>query len=154
MEAMNKLLVLTCLSALFFGSSCSGDRVYEEFHSFNTQSWNEKDSIAFDLSELKQKSGTNLIGITFTEIFPFSNFYIRVISEDSSGVILDNKLVNIPLFDSKSGKPKGNGFGSTYTFYDTLPFQISENTSKLIYLQYMRQDNLPGVEAVGFKILK
>lgn len=154
MEAMNKPLVVISLGVLFLSSSCSGDRVYEEFHSFTTQSWNEKDSVVFDLSELKQKSGTNLIGIRFTEVFPFSNFYVRVISEDSSGVILDNKLINIPLFDSKSGKPKGNGFGSTYTFYDTLSFQISESTSKLIYLQYMRQQNIPGVEAVGFKILK
>jgi hypothetical protein len=60
----------------------------------------------------------------------------------------------VPLFDSKSGKPKGNGFGNSFTFYDTLPFPISANTSELIYLQYMRQENLPGIEAVGLKILK
>lgn len=151
---MNRLTGWIGLVVLIIASSCSGDRAFEEFHSINAPSWNDKDSIAFDLSELKEIGGKNLIGIRFTEDFPFSNLYIRVISQDSSGVELDNKLINIPLFDSKSGKPKGNGFGNTYTFYDTLPFQISERTSKLIYLQYMRQENLSGVEAVGIKILK
>lgn len=151
---MNKQAVLLSLAVLFFISSCAGDRAYEEFHSFENGTWNEKDSVIFDLSGLKPKSGKNLIGVRFTQVFPFSNFYVRVISEDSSGVVFDNKLINIPLFDSKSGKPKGSGFGNTYTFYDTLPFQVSEKTSKLIYLHYMRQELLPGVEAVGFKILK
>ncbi len=154
MGAMNRKVNWLGLALLLMVGACSGDRVFEEFHSFNSFSWNEKDSVTFDLSKVRNKSGKNLIGVRFTEEFPFSNFYVRVISEDSAGLMLDNKLINIPLFDSKSGKPKGSGFGNTYTFYDTLPFQISNHTSKLIYLQYMRQENLPGLEAVGFKILE
>lgn len=151
---MNKQVNLLGLALLLILSACSGDRVFEEFHSINSNSWNEKDSITFDLSKVQQKSGKNLVAVRFSEDFPFSNFYVRVISEDSAGSVLDNKLINIPLFDSKSGKPKGDGFGNSYTFYDTLPFQIPNQTSKLIYLQYMRQENLPGIEAVGFKILE
>lgn len=154
MGTMNSRIKWLGLALLLMVSACSGDRVFEEFHSFNSFSWNEKDSVIFDLSKVRNKSGKNLVGVRFTEEFPFSNFYVRVISEDSAGLVLDNKLINIPLFDSKSGKPKGGGFGNTYTFYDTLPFQISNRTSKLIYLQYMRQENLPGLEAVGFKILE
>lgn len=129
------------------------ERVFEEFHSFKSTSWHEKDSVAFDLPNLNPITGKKLIGIRFNETYPFSNFYIRIISEDSSGLVLDNKLINIPLFDSKNGKPKGSGFGNTFTFYDTLPIELSENTKRLIFLQYMRQDNLPGIEAVGLKIL-
>lgn len=151
---MNRKINWVGLILLLFTSACSGDRIYEEFHSFNTYSWNEKDSVIFDLSMLKEKNGKNLIAVRFNDEFPFSNFYLRVISEDSTGLVLDNKLINIPLFDSKSGKPKGNGFGNTYTFYDTIPFEISGKTDRLIYLQYMRQENLPGIEAVGLKILK
>ncbi len=142
------------ITLLVLTGACSGDRVYEEFHSFNTYTWNELDSVSFDLKRINEKSGGNLVGVRFNEDFPFSNFYLRVISKDSSGQVVDNKLINIPLFDSKSGKPKGNGFGNTYTFYDTLPFQLTETTDRLIFLQYMRQENLPGIEAVGFKILK
>ncbi|WP_111672303.1 gliding motility lipoprotein GldH [Algoriphagus litoralis] len=142
------------LAMLLFISSCGGDRKYEEFHSFDSDSWHERDSVTFDLSSLKEKDGTSLIGIRFTESFPFSNCYIRVISEDSTGAVLDNKLINIPLFDSKSGRPKGSGFGNSYTFYDTLPFPMDKKVSKLVYLQYMRQENISGVEAVGLKIVK
>jgi gliding motility-associated lipoprotein GldH len=154
MGAMNRRVNWLGLALLLIVSSCSEDRVFEEFQSFDSFSWNEKDSVTFDLSKVRNKSGKNLIGVRFTEEFPFSNFYVRVISEDSAGLVLDNKLINIPLFDSKSGKPKGGGFGNSFTFYDTLPFQISNRSSKLIYLQYMRQENLPGIEAVGLKILE
>lgn len=142
---------MVLLTAAF---SCSGDRVYEEFHSFNTNSWNEKDTVAFDLKDLKEKGGKKLIGVRYNEEYPFSNCYIRVISKDSTGNILDNKLINVPLFDSKSGQPKGGGFGNTFTLYDTLPFELAEQTSELEFLQYMRQEDLPGLEAVGLKILK
>jgi gliding motility-associated lipoprotein GldH len=153
MEAMNKWSKLLSLALLPFLISCMEDRVFEEFHSFKSNSWHEKDSVAFDLIDLDQLTGKKLIGIRFNETYPFSNFFIRIISEDSLGLVLDNKLLNIPLFDSKNGKPKGSGFGNTFTFYDTLPFDLSENTKRLIFLQYMRQDNLPGIEAVGLKIL-
>lgn len=151
---MNKWRSLVGIIFLTFAFSCSGDRVFEEFSSFSTQSWNEKDTVAFDLKDLKEKQGRKLIGVRFNEEYPFSNCYIRVICRDSSGTILDNKLINVPLFDSKSGQPKGGGFGNTYTLYDTLPFEMSDLTSEVVFLQYMRQDDLPGLEAVGLKILK
>lgn len=154
MEAMNKWRAIIGFVILSFCFSCSGDRVFEEFHSFNNLPWYEKDSVTFDLKELKIKSDKNLIGVRFTEAYPFSNLYLRVMSQDSSGVIIDNRLINMPLFDSKSGQPKGKGFGNTFTYYDTLPFQMSENTSKLVFLHYMRQDQLPGIDALGIKVIQ
>ncbi|HSF54453.1 MAG TPA: gliding motility lipoprotein GldH [Algoriphagus sp.] len=151
---MNKWIGLVGLLFLTLAFSCSGDRVFEEFYSFKTLSWNEKDTVVFDLKALKEKSGQKLIGVRFNEEYPFSNCYIRVICKDTTGQILDNKLINVPLFDSKSGQPKGGGFGNTFTIYDTLPFEISDQTSEVVFLQYMRQENLPGLEAVGLKILK
>lgn len=154
MVAMNKWKSLIGVVLIVFVESCSDNRVFEEFHSFKSNSWYENDSVVFDLKELDENIGKKLIGIRFNESYPFSNFYVRIISEDSSGLILDNKLINIPLFDSKSGKPKGTGFGNSFTLYDTLPFELPPNTSKLILLQYMRQNNLPGIEAIGLKINK
>ncbi len=139
---------------LTFAFSCGGDRAFEEFYSFDLQSWSERDTAAFNLKELETRSGKKLIAVRYNEEYPFSNCYIRVISSDSSGLILDNKLINVPLFDSKSGKPIGKGFGNTFTMYDTLPFEIPQNASEVSYVQYMRQDKLPGLEAVGLKILK
>jgi gliding motility-associated lipoprotein GldH len=151
---MNNWAGIIGFVVLCFSFSCSGDRVFEEFHSFNHLPWHENDTVTFDLNELKVKNGKNLIAVRFTEDYPYSNFYLRVISQDSLGMILDNRLINIPLFDSKSGQPKGKGFGNTFTFYDTLPFQISENTGKVVLLHYMRQNQLIGIDAIGLKVVK
>jgi len=73
---------------------------------------------------------------------------------DSLNNVIENKLINVPLFDSKSGKPLGKGFGNTYTRYDTIPFLLNIETKKVTFLQYMRQNQLEGIEAIGLKILK
>ncbi len=154
MEAMNNLKGWLGILFLTFLFSCDGDRVFEEFYSFESNSWSEEDTAAFDLKEVKAMSGKKLIAVRYNEEYPFSNCYIRVISSDTSGLELDNKLINVPLFDLKSGKPMGKGFGNTFTMYDTLPFEVSGNASEVKFIQYMRQENLPGLEAVGLKILK
>lgn len=145
---------LLALVFVIMAWSCSGDRVFEEFYTIQTGSWNENDSVRFDLHELKEKSGQKLIAVKFNENYPFSNCYIRVISKDSTGKTLNNRLINVPIFDSKSGKPTGTGFGSTFTRYDTLPIPISDQAVSVTFLHYMRQEELPGIEAVGLKILK
>ncbi len=150
---MNKRNLLA-LAVLTFAFSCSEERVYEEYKSFNPQSWSEKDSVSFDLKALKEKSGPKLIAVKFNENYPFSNCYVKVISRDSTGKLLEDRLINVPLFDSKSGQPLGTGFGSTYTKFDTIPVAISDQASTVAFLQYMRQENLPGIEAIGLKILK
>lgn len=151
---MNRLRILGGLFLTLGLNSCSGDRIFEEFKPLNDAAWNVTDSINFDLKSLDLDSQTSLMAIRFNESYKFSNCYVRIISKDSSNIILENRLVNMPLFDSKSGKPLGKGFGNTITKYDTIPFQLNPKTKSVTLLQYMREDQLSGVEAVGFKILK
>lgn len=151
MNNWKQLLGVILLSGLF---SCEGDRLYEEFHSFDSSVWIETDSVIFDLNHLKTLEGKGLIGVRFNENYPFSNCYIRIISRDSSHVDLNNLLLNVPIFDSKSGQPLGTGFGNTFTKYDTLPFDFPKETKEILLVQYMRKAELEGIEAVGLKILK
>jgi len=151
---INKLRTIGLLFLILGLTSCSGDRIFEEFESLDSAVWKSNDSINFDLTLLDLASRTSLIAIRFNESYKFSNCYVRIISRDSSNLILENRLVNMPLFDSRSGKPLGRGFGNTITKYDTIPFQLNPGTSSITLLQYMREDELSGIEAVGFKILK
>lgn len=128
--------------------------MYEEYQSFDVNKWQETDSIAFDLTSLDSLRGKAVIGIRYTEEFPFSNCYIKFIVEDSRGVVLMDSLWNVPIFDRQTGKPIGQGFGNTFTTYDTLPIILPTKATKVILLQYMRQAELEGIEAVGFKVLK
>jgi gliding motility-associated lipoprotein GldH len=151
---MNKIRI-AALSLLFsILASCSGDRIFENFESMETGSWEVSDSVSFELSNLDLENRTSLIAVRFNETYEFSNCYIRVISMDSASTILENTLINVPLFDSKSGEPIGKGFGNSYTRYDTIPFILKAETKKLAFVQYMRQDKLKGIEAIGLKILK
>lgn len=151
---MNKIRLATfgLLFSIFAG--CSGDRIFENFESMETGSWDVTDSVSFELSDLDLENRTSLVAVRFNETYSFSNCYIRVISMDSASTILENTLINVPLFDSKSGEPIGKGFGNSYTRYDTIPFILKAETKKLLFVQYMRQDKLNGIEAIGLKILK
>lgn len=151
---MSKWKSLIGLVFLTLALSCSEDRAFEEFYSFEQLNWEERDTVKFDLQALEEIEGKKLVGVRFSEEYPYSNCYIRIIGQDTAGNVLDNKLINVPLFDSKTGKPRGKGFGNSFTTYDTLPFELSEQTRKLMFVQYMRQESLPGLEAIGFKILK
>lgn len=149
-KAKNCLFFLFVILAL----GCSDDRIYEDFQAVPSGNWGIQDSLRFELGNLDLGGRKSMIAVRFNEGYSFSNCYVRVISYDSAGVILENRLINVPLFHSKSGEPLGKGVGSIYTKYDTLPFTLKPETRSLTFLQYMRQDQLTGIEAVGLKILK
>ncbi|WP_297337779.1 gliding motility lipoprotein GldH [Algoriphagus sp.] len=149
---MNKSTYLF-LALVFLFFSCGQRRVYEEFISLENQSWNISDSLQFELEAIDLTGKKALIALRFNEEYRYSNCYIRVISRDSTRSILANKLLDIPLFDSKTGEPLGDGFGSTFTKYDTLPFSIPNHTVSITLLQYMRTEHLSGIEAAGIKII-
>ncbi|MEP0712999.1 gliding motility lipoprotein GldH [Algoriphagus sp.] len=151
---MNKVKKSLFIFLVFVSAACTDGRIYEDFHALPNQNWEVQDSLVFDLSDVNLVNTPNLVAVKFNEEYGFSNCYLRVISKDSSGLVLENKLINMILFDPKSGEPLGEGFGNSYTRYDTLPFVFNPLTKSVTLLQYMRQDQLPGVEAVGIKILK
>lgn len=151
---MNKIISSVFVALLLSSTSCSDDRMYEQFQSFEDASWSEQDSALFDLRELPTLRGKSLISVKYTEDYSYSNCYIRVVARDSSKTVLQNKLLNVPIFESKSGQPLGEGFGNTFTKYDTIPFELPENTNEVVLVQYMRQPELIGIKAVGFKVLK
>lgn len=149
----NRIRHVLFILFILVATACTDGRIYEDFQSIPNQNWGITDSLVFDLKDVELIGTPDLIAVKFNEEYAFSNCYMRVISKDSSGIILENKLINLTLFDPKSGEPLGDGFGSSYTRYDTLPYIIDQQTKSITLLQYMRQDQLPGVEAVGIKIL-
>ena len=151
---MSKYLCLGLISFTLLLSSCGGDRLFEEFQSIEGDSWQVTDTLSFEIGSLDTDKKTDLIAVRYSDSYPFSNLYVRLLMEDTSMRILTNKLINIPLFDSKSGKPLGKGFGNTYTKYDTLPLTLSEETVRVKLVQYMRKEEVKGIEALGLKILK
>jgi gliding motility-associated lipoprotein GldH len=143
--------MLTCVLVLWVLTSCSNNRLYEEYTGIEDQLWNIADTLQFEIPS--GLSGQTILGIKYTQEYGYRNLYLRYELKDSLNNLLESQLLNIPLFESTSGKPLGKGFGSTYTKYDTLPLKLQQYHS-IRFIQYMRIDELPGIEAVGIKLIR
>jgi gliding motility-associated lipoprotein GldH len=141
---------LFVLSFWFF--SCSENRIFEEFTGFKSLSWAASDTVTYELSGLGYDHVTTAIGVRYNDDYEFHNLYVRCFLKDSVGHIKKDTLINLGLFDSKTGKPSGRGFGNRLTLYDTLSFGGMDDGSKIQFVQYMRKDTLKGIEAIGLKI--
>lgn len=135
----------------FFLAGCNGDRLFEKYEGLKSGTWPVSDTVSFEVSKVSVPNKT-LVGIKYTKDYEFRNLYLRYILKDSLGQTIETKLLDIPLFDSKTGRPLGDGYGSTFTRYDTLP--IENQYSSIHFLQYMRVEELAGIETVGVKVVK
>ncbi len=152
MEGKNKLF----LFLLFLGiaASCDSDRIFEEYHGMQELHWSLEDTASFEVEVVDPNASTALLGVRYNDTYEFHNLYIRYLLADSLGNTLMDSLINIHLFDPKSGKPLGDGFGNVQTKYDTLPWMDVPpgQMYKFQFIQYMRVEELGGIEAVGLKI--
>ncbi len=145
-------LSVMLLVLIVFGS-CSEDRVFEKYQGMESLSWNIQDTISF-IMDLPLPTGPSILAIKYNENYPYRNIYLRYVLLDSLDEVLESQLMNISLFESTSGKPLGKGYGSTFTKYDTLPLGNFNRYSQIQFLQYMRMEDLNGIEAIGLKRIK
>ncbi|KEO74790.1 gliding motility lipoprotein GldH [Anditalea andensis] len=149
---MNKLLlVVVILTGLLGFTSCDQNRLYEEYNHLQMTQWSETDTVAF-VYEPTVRSPAAFLAIRYNDGYDYHNLYVKYQVLDSIGNIREERLINLQLFDPKSGRPLGDGFGNTYTLYHPLP--IKRWGDHFRFIQYMRQPELPGIEAVGLKIEK
>jgi gliding motility-associated lipoprotein GldH len=133
--------------------SCNQNRVFEKYYGMEIQSWNIEDTVSFEVDRNLKYDKAVLI-LKYNNDYEYRNLYFRYIISDSLGKELDSRLINVPLFESTSGKPLGKGYGSLFTNYDTLPINNEIGFHKIRLVQYMRVDELKGVEAIGLKLIK
>ena len=134
-------------------ASCNQNRVFEEYYGMEIQAWNIEDTVSFEVERDLTYDKAVLI-FKYNNDYEYRNLYFRYILSDSLGKELDSRLINVPLFESTSGKPLGKGYGSTFTNYDTLAINNKIDFHKIHLLQYMRVDELKGIEAIGLKLIK
>lgn len=146
---MKKTGILLALCGLLV--ACQTDRIFEEYQGMNGSEWKVADTVRFK-PNVKDEKFAVVLGVKYNNDYDYRNLYVRYTIQDSLGQTIDSKLMDVPLFESASGKPLGKGFGSTFTKYDTLP--ISQAFTTIELLQYMRVDTLQGIEAVGVKVVR
>ncbi|HSZ26535.1 MAG TPA: gliding motility lipoprotein GldH [Cytophagaceae bacterium] len=147
------------LSALSFSLlSCGGGRVFDSMKDLDSSVWNENQELTFNI-EIPDSTVTYRLyySVRYDNNYPYYNLYINRTLEDSSGKFLNKKLQGMDLFKPSTGVPFGSGMGSKKDF-----LILAEDHFKFPYVgkysvklkQYMRQENVPGIAAVGFRIEK
>lgn len=136
--------------------ACGRGSVYEQNFDLQGRYWH-KDSIqafSFEIGDAN-KDYSFYANIRNSYDYPFHNLYVNYAITDSTDKILKQQLVNIPLYDAKSGDPLGSGLGDTYDVQYLLlsGYRLPRRGAYKMYMQhYMRKDSLPSVLSVGLRV--
>ncbi len=105
-------------SIIFFSFlliSCTEERYFEENHDFKDRIWNMEENAEFnfeiDSIELPYQIKLN---VRNTMDYPYRNLYIKYQLEDSTS-LMEDKLLNLKLFEAKTGKPYGDHQSDIYS---------------------------------------
>lgn len=145
------LLLICCLLA------CDSSRIYDQNFDFENRYWTTDVKPEFEFKIEEINAGYDLFASVRNETsYPNANLYFTYSLMDSTGKVLEEKLVSEDLFDRKSGKPFGNTvLGDIYDhrllLLENYRFQ-QPGKYKLRYDQSMRTDTLQGVLAIGLRI--
>lgn len=150
---MRPLFSIICLTFLFI--SCTEERYYEENYDFKDRIWNMEETAEFnfeiDSIELPYQIKLN---VRNTMEYPFRNLYIKYQLKDST-YLMEDKLLNLKLFEAKTGKPYGDHQSDIYShqliLQDSVYFHEKGNY-KIELKQYMREIELEGIISVGIRI--
>lgn len=136
--------------------ACDSDRVFEENQDIPDRIWLEQSALNFDF-EISDatKNYTVYANISNSKEYPFYNLYYQYTLIDSLGRPLKKDLMNIHLFDPKTGEPFGSGLGDLFDHRQVVLQDISfpdagKYTVRLE--QYMRRDSLPNIVSVGVRV--
>lgn len=136
--------------------ACDSSRVYEDFNDLEEAFWHLDSAQSFSFEIADTTRSYNLLA-TFRNAssYPFYNLYFQYTLEDSSGLILNQQLKEVELFDPKTGEPFGSGLGDLFDH----SFALEENYQfdspgeyTLLLEQYMRRDTLPFILSVGARV--
>ncbi len=138
--------------------SCDTSKVYDSMQDLDSNAWNEKKELVFPVT-IKDASVPYKLFYTvrYNNNYPYYNLYINRVMEDSSGKFLNKKLQGMDLFKANTGVPFGAGMGSEkdYVILSEDNYRFPYPGKYTIRLkQYMRQETVGGISAIGFKVEK
>ncbi|MBC7389149.1 MAG: gliding motility lipoprotein GldH [Opitutaceae bacterium] len=154
-----KFLVLFKISIVVFSLaliSCDDKRVFEENNDFAGKVWyvDSLQVFKFKVEDIS-KPYNLLVNVRNSENYPYYNLFIRYYLQDSTGQEIKSQQTELILMEPTTGKPLGDGLGDVYShkFEILKNFSFPKTGTYIIKLkQYMRQDPLPEIYSVGFRL--
>ncbi|WP_062545951.1 gliding motility lipoprotein GldH [Rufibacter tibetensis] len=151
-------LFMFLLSLGLFLGSCDSNRVFEEVQDIPDNQWPVRLSptFAFEVTDTTQAYNV-FFNVRNALHYPFYNLYLRHYLIGPDGQQVNSMLHEMYLMDPKTGEPKGKGAGDIFDHQfrglKNIRFQRA-GQYKIRLNQYMRQDPLPGIMAIGVRVEK
>lgn len=150
---MRPLFSIICLSFLLI--SCTEERYFEENQDFKDRIWNMEETAEFNFKIDSVETPYRIkLNIRNTMDYPFRNLYIKYQLKDST-YLMEDKLLNLKLFEDKTGKPYGDHQSDIYSHQLTLQDSVyfhQKGNYKIELKQYMRENELKGMVSAGIRI--
>lgn len=129
-----------------------------ETKSFDEMGWIQKQPVVFKVTIPDSVSSYAVYAVLRqNNSYPFYNLYFSPSIMDAKGKTIQKGLAEAILYDPKTGKPKGAGFGDIYEkkflVYPALKFPQKGNY-KIQMEQSMRVDTLAGMVSFGLLLEK
>ncbi len=151
---MRNLIFVTILSLLFIGCN-SDDVVFTELYEIPNGQWPYSDVYAYtfevtDTSEMYRL----LLYLDFSTDYNWENLYTRI-STTYPGDSARTNIVSLELASST-----GSWYGDCNSRHCELNIPLQENVKfpmpgeyRIAFEQYMRQEVVEGIEAIGLKVI-
>ncbi len=150
---MKRFFPILSVAFVLLLAACDGNRVYQQVYDFDENGWH-MDSIPSFTFEIEDAAPKNLILHLRNSIaYEWQNVYLNYSLEDSTGREISAELINIALFDTKTGEPLGQG-SSIYQHAENILENhiLTPGTYTFKVTQYMRELELKEVMSVGIRV--
>ncbi len=136
--------------------ACGPDIRYQEYHDLGADGWAYADSIAFDFPVTDTSNTYDLVlTVDHSQEFAAQNFYVHLNTHLPDGSVLRQPL-SLQLADKY-----GSWYGDCDSESCSTDISLQENTRftevgdhRLVVSQFSRQDPLPDVTGIGFRVVK
>ena len=137
-------------------TACDPNRVFEQNTDFPNYSWDvqRKPAFTFAIKDTTARYDV-FFNVRYASAYGFYNLYVKHTLAGPAGPVGVPLLHQMLLMNPKTGEPKGSGTGDIYDIQVlALPRQrfAAPGNYTLTLEQYMRQDQLPGLMAVGIRV--
>jgi gliding motility-associated lipoprotein GldH len=157
MKLNSKQLILGLL-VLFGSQACTKREGIKEIRDFKDYAWPIAKAEVFeiDIKDISRPYTFRYLIRNATQ-YPYYNLYLSQKLLDPSGATIKNTTDEIILFDTKTGKPMGDGLGDMFDHVKTVPslkkvmFTVP-GKYKWIIKHNMRPDPLMGVLSLGAEV--
>lgn len=154
---MYKLRVVWAFACcLAFFTSCDPARVYEQNIDFKDGNWEVENTpvFEFEIQDTTQQYDI-YFNVRYNLQYSFYNLYLQHELTGPDGKLISEQLHELLLMDPKTGQPLGKGFSDTYDLQARAINGVTfpkPGTYRLKLTQYMRQDPLADILAIGVRV--